>query len=126
MAEKIETRAGILARVDGLGRVTIPKPMRARMGLQDRSQVLIIGNSDSITIRTYAPRDDLAASIDVLEAQVEEMRYSVDVPSEVVMQMSDMISDMRELLQNADLHSLVKGLGAAQPAKESQSKDSEN
>lgn len=98
MTEKTITKAGILAHVDGLGRVTLPKPMRDRMGLQARSQVLITGDVGTITIHKYIPQDDLSAGIDVLEAQIEEMRYNVDVPGVVVGQLTDMVADMRDLL----------------------------
>lgn len=90
--------AGIMARIDDLGRVVIPKPMRTRLGLSERTLVIIQGDGEKLTLRKYYPDDDLSTAISTMEAQLGELYYSDNLPAPVVDQLSGLASQMREVL----------------------------
>ncbi len=75
------TQEGILAYLDSLGRVVIPKPMRTRMGITPRSCVVVSQDSSGrITIEKYAPEYDLKNTLETLTTQLEGL-HRVEVLS---------------------------------------------
>ena len=93
---------GIVARVDDLGRIVVPKPMRARLGLRERSQVLITGNDDTLTIRKFHPYNDFASHMESLEVSLEEISYSPDIPAEKVAELTGLVAQMREVIASIE------------------------
>lgn len=97
----LEDGAGILARIDDLGRIVIPKPMRTRMGLRERMQVAISADETTIFIRKHCPEGDLMPNICALETQLEGLRYSDDLPADTVRELSELLNQMRDTLAAA-------------------------
>lgn len=55
MKDKDKGAEGIVRRIEGLGRLVIPKAVREHLGVTDKDRIeFVIGNKDSVILRKYS------------------------------------------------------------------------
>lgn len=92
---------GVLARLDGLGRIVLPKPMRKRLGLAEGDLLLAEGDNTCIKLRKYVAEGDLAPMIDTMRMQLEELSYAENLPQDAVAEMKDLVDKLDQTLKTA-------------------------
>ena len=68
---------GIVRRVDGLGRLVIPKELRRKIGVNDGDEVEILGAEGCIIIKKYAPACTFCGSSEEL-TEFKERKLCAD------------------------------------------------
>ncbi len=65
---------GIIRYLDTLGRISIPKELRTRMSIHDRTPLEIMVDGDSIVLTKYRPACACCGRVDVPMMRTGEMR----------------------------------------------------
>lgn len=64
---------GIVKRLDDLGRITIPKEVRRKVGISEGTPMEIFMSAEGIMLKKYYPENELADMAANLMEAVEEM-----------------------------------------------------
>lgn len=88
---------GIIRRIDGAGRIVIPKEIRKAYGFEDDSLIEIFSTDNGIVIKRYQTDDELMISVNALSEAVDG---SVDdLGYEKVREIRKHIREIRGLLK---------------------------
>lgn len=92
---------GFLTRMDGLGRVVIPKQLRDRMGLTPGCRMLCDGNADQMIIRRWHPYIDPLATAKMLQVQLMDAIGNPDVPADKTQALLKKVEQLQRELEDA-------------------------
>lgn len=69
---KADASTGIIRRVDDLGRITIPKEIRRRYGIQENTPLELFPTRDGILFKVYRMGDGIRSIIKTAKETVKE------------------------------------------------------
>lgn len=88
---------GIIRRIDGAGRIVIPKGIRRTYGFTDDSPIEIFATDDGIVLKRYRTDDELIISVNALseavDGSVDDLEYGK------VKEIRKHIREIREILK---------------------------
>lgn len=95
--QEIMRITGIIRRIDGLGRIVIPKEIRRTYGITDGSPIEIFTTDNGIVLKKYQTEDELKNLANVLGEAVESSIDDLD--DEKFHQIRKRIGEIRRILE---------------------------
>ena len=92
--------AGVIRRIDDLGRVVVPRDMRKSMGLQEGTPLEVCATEEGILFKNHDPGITLMAIVNNLESALDD-NY-VELGGDKTREIRLCISDLKEILKEAD------------------------
>lgn len=90
--------AGINRRIDGLGRIVIPKDIRAKFGIREYTQLEMFIKDDTIVLKKYIPEENLEDRLKDFEACFDEMKYGMK--TDKVKAIETHIKELKKILKS--------------------------
>lgn len=88
---------GIIRRVDDLGRIVLPKEIRRKLGIGEGTAMEMFVSEDSVTLKKYYQKSELAGMVANLQETVEDM--CVDLGPEKTGDIRRHIREIQRLLE---------------------------
>lgn len=92
--------AGIIRRVDDLGRIVIPREIRSKFGIRDGTPMEIITSNDGIMLKKYYFENSLSDRVNDLIENVDDM--CVDLGPEKAMDIKRYLQNVQDLLHQVE------------------------
>lgn len=94
----------LLATIDRLGRIVVPKPLRTHFGLNCGDRIIIGSDGDRIYLERYFATKDLEPHVRSLDAALEELTRCNNLPMEQIQALQDHTKSMHQILEQCKKH----------------------
>lgn len=98
--EDIMKATGVVRRIDDLGRIVIPRPIRDQLKIQEGTAMEIFIDGEDIIFRKYPIFDGLSTDCEFFKRSVENM--SEDLGSEATKEILDHIKSISKIINKVD------------------------